>query len=74
MVEEESFTSRDVKHIFREHTHEADHLANLGTEGKRKIIFEEVKNTGRRKAILGYWDGSKKRRLEEWVRNCDQSR
>ena len=25
-----------VKHIFREHNQEADHLANLGTEGAKR--------------------------------------
>ena len=26
-----------VKHIFQEHSQEADHLANIGTEGQRKV-------------------------------------
>ena len=29
-----------MKHSFREHDQEADHLANLGTEGKTKITIE----------------------------------
>ena len=29
-----------VKHIFREHNQEADHLANLGAEEQRKIMIE----------------------------------
>ena len=44
-------------HIFREHNQEADHLANLGTEGKTKIAMEGVKNTEEWKictAFLGW--------------------
>ena len=34
-----------VMRIFREHNKEADHLANLGTDGQRKITVEAVRNT-----------------------------
>ena len=40
-----------VKHIFREHNQEADHLANLGTSGQRKITIDGVKNTEGWKAV-----------------------
>ena len=50
----------DVKHIFREHNQEADHLANLGTEEQKHITVEGVKSTEAWKAIPGNWDGSKK--------------
>ena len=62
-----------VKHIITERNQEADGLANLGTEGKTKMTSEGVKNTVNWKATRGYWDGNKKRRWKEWVRNCDQS-
>ena len=48
-----------VKHIFREHSLEAGHLANLGTEGKMKNTTDCAKNTEKWKAVRGYWDGSK---------------
>ena len=47
-----------VKHISREQTQEADHLANLGAEGQRKITVEKNQRTGRRNE--DFWDGSKK--------------
>ena len=34
-----------VKHIFREHGLEAECLANLGAEGRKKIIVEKGTNT-----------------------------
>ena len=43
-----------VKHIFREHNQEADHLANLGTEGQKEVTIEGVKNTEDWKAVRGY--------------------
>ena len=39
---------------------EADHLANLGAEGVRKIIVEKGNKTENLKAVRGFWDGSKK--------------
>ena len=39
---------------------EADHLANLGAEGQRKIIVDKGNNTERWKAVKGVWDGSSK--------------
>ena len=39
-----------VKHIFREHNQESHHLANLGTEGQRKVTNkrETILKNGRR--------------------------
>ena len=39
-----------VKHIFREHNQEADHCANLGTEGQRQLLLtkETILKDGRR--------------------------
>ena len=47
-----------VKHAFRKQNREADHLANVGAEGKWKITIEGVENTETRKTVCGYWDGS----------------
>ena len=49
-----------MKHIFREHNQEADHLANLGADGQWKITTDGVKNTEGWKAVRGYLDGDKK--------------
>ena len=49
-----------VKHIFRKHNQEADHLANLGAEGQRHIIIDKGSNTERWKAVRAFWDGSSK--------------
>ena len=49
-----------VNHIFREHNQEADHLANLGVKGQRKITVDKGDNTENWKAVRGFWDGSKK--------------
>ena len=46
-----------VKHIFREHNLEADHMANLGAEGRRKFVADKGNNTERWKAVKGFWDG-----------------
>ena len=40
-----------VKHIFRKHNQEADHLANLGAEGLRKITVEKENNTEKWRAV-----------------------
>ena len=42
-----------VKHIFREHNQEADHLAMLETGGQRNITTEGVKNAEAWKAERG---------------------
>ena len=59
-------------HIFREHHEEADHLANLGTEGKTKIAMEGVKNTEEWKNLYGVsrMVTKKKRRWKKLVWNC----
>ena len=49
-----------MKHIFREHNQEADHLASMGAEGQRKITVETGNNAENWKAVLGFWDGSTK--------------
>ena len=49
-----------VKHIFRAHNHEADHLANLCADGMKKTTVEKDGNNERWKAVRGFWDGSKK--------------
>ena len=44
-----------VTHIFREHKQEADHLANLGTNGQRQVTTEAVTNSEDWKAVRGFW-------------------
>ena len=65
-----------VKHIFWEHTLEADHKANVGDEGQRNIIVDKGTNTERWKAVQGLWDGSSKVNgrsgCEVVIKNVDQ--
>ena len=49
-----------VKHVFKEHNQEADHLANQGAEGKSKKTIEGVKNTETWKVVRGYCDSSER--------------
>ena len=64
VVEEKGCVSRHparrLKHIFREHNQEADHLANLGVDGQRKITVEKWNNTENWKAVRSFWDVSTK--------------
>ena len=46
-----------VKHIFREHK-EADHWANVGAEGQRKVVIDRKSNGDTWKAVKGFCDGS----------------
>ena len=46
-----------VKHVYREHTQEADHWANIGAQGQRKIVLDKRDNSESCKAAKGYWDG-----------------
>ena len=48
----------NVKHLFREHNQEAEHLENLGAEGQRKITIEKGDSTENSKTVRGFWDGS----------------
>ena len=50
----------NVKHIFREHNQEADHRANLGAEGQRKIVVDRDNNNEKWKAVQDFWDGRSK--------------
>ena len=47
-----------VKHKFREHNKEADHWANVGVEGQRKVVIDKKSNAHTWKAVKGFWDGS----------------
>ena len=47
-----------VKHVFREHNTEADHSANVGAEGQRKVVIDRKGNADTWKAVKGFWDGS----------------
>ena len=49
-----------VKHIFREYNQEADHWANLGAKGLRKVVNDKGKSTERWEAVRAFWDGSSK--------------
>ena len=41
-----------------EHNQEADHWANIGTQGLRKIVLDRRDNSESWKAIRGFWFGS----------------
>ena len=47
-----------VNHVYREHNQEADHWANVATQGNRKIVMDRRDATTTWKAIRGFWDGS----------------
>ena len=34
-----------VKHVYREHNQEADHRANMGAQGQRKIVLDKCDNS-----------------------------
>ena len=47
-----------VKHVYREHNQESDHWANIGAQGRRKIISGKRVDSTTWKAIRGFWNGS----------------
>ena len=47
-----------VNHVYREHNEEADQWANIGTQGRRKIVIDRRDDPTTWKAIRGVWDGS----------------
>ena len=47
-----------MKRVCREHNQEADHLANIGAQGQRKIVYDRRNNSETWKAVRGHWDGS----------------
>ena len=47
-----------VKRVYREHNQEADHWADIGAQGRRKIDIFWKNVTTTWKAIRGFWDGS----------------
>ena len=47
-----------VKYVFREHNQEADHWANIGAQGQRKIPLDRRNNHEKWKVVKGYWHGS----------------
>ena len=47
-----------VKHVCTEHNPEADHWANIGAQGQRKIVLDKRDISESWKALKGYWDGS----------------
>ena len=47
-----------VKNVYREHKQEADHWANIGSQGQRKIVLDTRDNSETWKAVKGCWDGS----------------
>ena len=60
MEKEERQPYDHVKQIFREHNQEADHWANLGPEGQRKVFVDRSSNSETWKAVKGFWDVSAK--------------
>ena len=53
-----SKTDGYVKHILREHNSEADHWANVGAEGQRKVVVDKKSNADKWKAVKGFWNGN----------------
>ena len=47
-----------VKHIIWEHNWEADHWANVGAEGQRKVVIDRKSNDDTWKAVKGFLNGS----------------
>ena len=47
-----------VKHVYRAHSQETDHWANIGVQERRKIIIDRRNDSATWKAIRGFWDGS----------------
>ena len=47
-----------VKHIYREHNQGADHWANIGARGQRKMVLDRCDNSETWKTVKGFWDGS----------------
>ena len=47
-----------VNHVYRENNQEADHWANMGTQGRRTIVIDRRDATTSWKAIRGFWDGN----------------
>ena len=47
-----------VKHVYREQNQEADHWADIGAQGRRKIDIYRKDDHQTWKAIRGFWDGS----------------
>ena len=45
---------------WRDHNQDADHWANLGAEGQKKIFVDKGCDKERWKAVKGFWDGSSK--------------
>ena len=47
-----------VKHVYREHNQEADHWANKGAQGRRKIVIDRRDDFTTWKGLRGFRDGS----------------
>ena len=45
-------------HVFREHNQEADHWANVGAEGQRKVVIDRQGFADTWKAVKGFGDAS----------------
>ena len=61
-----------VKHVFSERNREADHWADNGAEGQRKIVIDRCNNSDTWKAVKGFWDGSVKENGKKWMWCGDQ--
>ena len=47
-----------MKHVHREHNQEADHWADIGALGRRKIEIYRKQRANNMEAVRGFWDGS----------------
>ena len=61
-----------VKHVFREHNQEADHLANLGAEEQRKVTVEKEEQHRKLEGGTTILGRQRKERRKEWMWSYDQ--
>ena len=61
-----------VKHVHREHKQEADHWANIGAQGQRKMVLDRCDNSETWKAVKGYLDWQLQRQWHKCMWCGDQ--
>ena len=61
-----------VKHFFREHNQEVDHLPHLGAERQRKITVDKGDNTENWKGCTRIFGRQQKVRPTERIWCCDR--
>ena len=61
-----------VKHVYRERNQEADHWANIGAQGHRKIVLDKRTNSETWKAVKGFLGRQFQRQWQWWMWCGDQ--